>query len=46
MDELKTNVSNITADISPMALQAVSTNMLSRTWLCMQHAGADFRNFL
>jgi hypothetical protein len=45
-DEVKTNVSNITADISPMALQAMSTDMLRCARLCMQHAGAHFQKLL
>jgi hypothetical protein len=35
VDELKTSMSNIMNDISPMALQAVSTDMLLRARLCM-----------
>jgi hypothetical protein len=45
LDEVTANISNITADISPMALQAVSTDMLCRARLCMQHAGVHFQNF-
>jgi hypothetical protein len=46
VDELKTNVSKTTADISPMALQEISTNTLRRAGKFMQHAGAHFQNFL
>jgi hypothetical protein len=41
---LKASISNITADISPTALQAVATNMIRRARLCMQHA--VHRNFV
>jgi hypothetical protein len=43
LHELNTNISNIIAE---MTLQAVSTNMLRRAWLCMQYAGARFQNIL
>jgi hypothetical protein len=46
VDELKTNISNITANISPMKFQEVSTNMLYHARLCMQHAGAHLQPFL
>jgi hypothetical protein len=44
--ELTTSISSITADISPISLQAVPTDMLHRARLCMQHAGARFPNFM
>jgi hypothetical protein len=43
LDESKPNISNITADISPVALQAVSMDMFRRARLCMQHAGENFQ---
>jgi hypothetical protein len=46
LDESKINISDITADISPMALQAMSTNTLRRAELYMQHAGTHFQNFM
>jgi hypothetical protein len=45
MQELKTNISNITASTSPMTLQAVPKNTLSCAQLCMQHVSAHFKNF-
>jgi hypothetical protein len=42
LDKLKTNISNIIAYISPLSLQAVSTNMLHRAGVCMQNTGAHF----
>jgi hypothetical protein len=44
LDELKTNISNIIARISPVALQAVSADMLRLARSCMQHTGAHFQN--
>lgn len=43
MDKLKPNLYTVTADISLMALQAVSKNMLCRAWLYVyiQHDGAQ-----
>jgi hypothetical protein len=46
VDELKANRSDITADISPMMLQAVCMNMLHCTQSHMEGAGAHFQNFL
>lgn len=46
VDEPKTNITNIAVDISPMALQAVSTEILRRARLRMQYAGSHFQNFL
>jgi hypothetical protein len=46
LDELKPNIPNITVDISLVGLQAVSTDMLHRAWLCMQHADSLSQNIL
>lgn len=45
LDELETKIFSIIADISPMAMQAVCTNMLCHAQLCMQYTGAFFQNF-
>jgi hypothetical protein len=42
LDKLKTNISNIIAEISPMMLQAVSANMFRPAGSCIQNAGAHF----
>jgi hypothetical protein len=39
LDELETDISNTITDISPTTLRAVSTNMLHRAGLCIEHAG-------
>jgi hypothetical protein len=44
-NELKTNITNIIADISPMMLQAMSVYMHRRARLCMQYDGAHFQFF-
>jgi hypothetical protein len=46
LDELETNLSNITADISLMTFRALSTNAIRLVRLCMLHAGAYFHNCL
>jgi hypothetical protein len=46
LDELKSEVPNITADISPMALQPVSTDTLRLDRLRMQPAGAHTQRFM
>jgi hypothetical protein len=46
LNELKTSISNITADISSMMMQALSMNMLHRAQLYMQLAGAHSQNVL
>jgi hypothetical protein len=45
-DEFKTNVSQIIASITPIMLQAVSSNMLLHAQLCMKHKCGHFQNFL
>jgi hypothetical protein len=46
LHDLKVNISNISADISYVALLAVSTDVLRRSRLGMEHAisGAQFPN--
>jgi hypothetical protein len=46
LNELKTSISSIITDISPIMLEAVSINLLHQVQLYMQHAGEDFHNFL
>jgi hypothetical protein len=47
MDELRTTISIIITDISPMTMQAVSKKHASAVLgYNMQHASAQFHNFL
>jgi hypothetical protein len=46
LDELKTDISNIIADISPLLLRAVSTDKLRCAQLCVQHDDIHFQNFI
>jgi hypothetical protein len=43
LDEFKTNVSQITAKITPTTLQTVSSNLVRRALKRMQQAGGHFR---
>jgi hypothetical protein len=44
LDKVKTNICNSIADVSTRTLQAMTTDILRRVRLCVQHGWAHFRN--